>query len=402
MSSLPRPILEAAAEQSAPRENSEANTQIIVEEVANFIARFVFLPEPALYKLIALWVIGTHLHNQFEFFGYLFVHSPEPASGKSRLLEVLHLLVANSSGIQVSPSESVLFRTASTRTQLLDEVDSWANREYLRSVLNAGFQRGAMVSRMTEQVGGEYQPKEYPVFGPRALAGIGARILDITTRDRTFMIRMVRRKKSEQRERLRGRDIRAEANSLKTRIAEWCMAHGAAVSACYEESDFPYLEPFADRTMDITEPLAAIFEQAYAGHANMSLVRGELLDAVALTREEQSSLTAHHRILLELTRLSATTDPLIGSASELASMCRGLPERPSEYDVSGVVRGYGYKARSLRMSGGQPGYRYSLPHSELAELCSRYIRTDEDEAVGAATPATAATEAAPDIQVDSA
>jgi hypothetical protein len=402
MSSLPRPPLHAAAGQAAPRENSEANAPVLVEEVASFIERFVFLPEPSLYKLIALWVIGTHLHNEFEYFGYLFIHSPEPQSGKSRLLEVLHLLVANSSGIQVSPTESFMFRTASHHTQLLDELDSSSNREYLRSVLNAGFQRGGIVSRMGEQPGGEYQPQEFPVFGPRALAGIGTKILDVTTRDRSFMIRMARQKRSERRERLRGRAVQAGAKLLKSHIEEWCTANTAAVSACYEGSDFPYLEPFRDRTMDITEPLAAILEQAFAGHLSLPLVRGELLDAVALTREEQSSLTVHHRILVELTRLAATTDPLVGSASELATMCTSLPERASEYDVSAVLRGYGFKSRSIRISGEQPAYRYSLPHSELAELCSRYVRAEVEVGVATAMPAIAAAEMAPNIQADSA
>ncbi len=51
--------------------------------------RFEFLKEPALYRLIALSVIGTHLYQEFEYFGYLFVHSPEKRCGKTRLLDVV-------------------------------------------------------------------------------------------------------------------------------------------------------------------------------------------------------------------------------------------------------------------------------------------------------------------------
>jgi len=94
---------------------------------------------------VALWVVSTYLHGEFEYTGYLFPYSAGPQSGKSRLLEVLDLLVLNSSGILISPTEAVLFHTASGGTQLLDEVDSWSDRDTLRSVLNAGFRRGNTV-----------------------------------------------------------------------------------------------------------------------------------------------------------------------------------------------------------------------------------------------------------------
>src|SRR5580658_7343323 len=89
--------------------NHEGN---IITEVADFIRRFVFFSNDALYDLVSAWTIATYLTNRFEYSWYLFAHSPEPGSGKSRLLEVLDLLVNNSSGLLVSPTEAVLFRTA--------------------------------------------------------------------------------------------------------------------------------------------------------------------------------------------------------------------------------------------------------------------------------------------------
>src|SRR4029077_18387961 len=111
-----------------------------------------------------------------------------PQSGKTTLLDVLDLLVANSSGVQISPTPAILFRTANGKTQLLDEIDTWMNHEELRSILNAGFQKGAKVSRMEKDAKLSLKAHEYLVYGPKALAGIGFSRLTRATRDRTFAI----------------------------------------------------------------------------------------------------------------------------------------------------------------------------------------------------------------------
>src|ERR1700733_13811026 len=146
------------------------NEHNLVERVAAFIERFVFLKEKQIYRLIALWAIQTHFYKEFEYTGYLFAYSPEPQSGKSRLLEILDLLVANSSGLLHNPTDAILFRTADGSTQLLDEVDTWMNGDFLRGVLNAGFHRGGVVLRNEQQEGGKWKPVSFSVYAPRVMA----------------------------------------------------------------------------------------------------------------------------------------------------------------------------------------------------------------------------------------
>ena len=176
---------------------SEANP---VEKIARFIKRFVFIKAEQIYLLLAHWVILTYFYKEFEYVGYIFAHSPEPESGKSRLLEVLDLLVANSSGLLYKPTDAILFRTADGMTQLLDEVDAWTNSEHLRGILNAGFHRGAIVQRNEQQKNGPWKPVSFPVYAPRAMAGIGLGILHGTTKDRTLIIPMVKQTPAERRE----------------------------------------------------------------------------------------------------------------------------------------------------------------------------------------------------------
>jgi len=353
-----------------------AEAQAVVDRVADFIERFVFLKTKSLYELLALWTISTHMQAEFEFTGYIFAYSPEPQSGKSRLLEILELLVAHPSGILISTSEAVLFRTAHGHTQLLDEVDGWTNREFLRSVLNAGFRRGATVKRVEDGSSG-YEVGSFPVFAPRALAGIGSKILDGTTRDRTFQFEMVRQMRDERREKFRARTAGPEAKLITSEVAKWVDENRHRVAQLYECANFPYLQEFRDRTIDVTEPLAAILEVAYAKSPGLEQAISDLLEAVALTRKDQASLPDDHRILETLAKFAESEDPLVGNATELAERCaQVLGERADSLDLSSVLRRFGFETKSIR-KGGEAKYRYSLPHSALEEIINRYGRAEK-------------------------
>jgi len=359
----------------------------IIDSVMVFLRRFVFLKDEALYLLVAVWIIATYLCQEFDFAGYLFAYSPEPQSGKTTLLDVLDLLVANPSGIQISPTPAILFRTANGKTQLLDEIDTWMNHEELRSVLNAGFQKGAKVSRMEKDSEFGLEAREYSVYGPKALAGIGLNRLTRATRDRTFAIAMVRQTKAEKRERLRRRLVKPGADALKKKIEEWARKNRDLVIRIYNEARFPYLSQFGDRTMDIADPLAAIVEAASEGEAGLQ-ARAKLVVAIRETRNEQHSQTEDHKLLRHLLSLAKGDDPLIGSASEIATMCGNLAEPPNEFAVGHVLRNYGFKSKSIRKPGEDPKYRYVLSQKDLQEVVDRWAGEPEEEAAVGEIPAS--------------
>jgi hypothetical protein len=374
------PTLTEVREMPVPEREVE---KTVVDKVADFIEDFVFIRTPAIYRLIALWIAATHMYEQFEYMGYLFAHSPEPSSGKSRLLEVLDVFVHNSSGILVSPSQAVLFRTATDGTQLLDEVDSWTNHDELRSVLNAGFRRGATVRRMRETAAG-WEVDSLLAFAPRAMAGIGRNILTAATIDRTFAIEMARQKPKERRKQFRLRVVKPRADTLKAEVKEWVGAHKTEIVACYENLDFPYLESFRDRTIDISEPLAAILEVAYSGHPKLDQVRQEFVEALKIVRNEDGPLSRGNLILQELARLAGKESPLTGTATELSEMCKALEPAPSVTEVSTALQNFGFKTKSIRKDG-EPKYRYVLTSEKLDELSSRYAPVMDEDAQCAAT-----------------
>jgi hypothetical protein len=345
---------------------------ILVDQVANFIERFVFLKDRALYLLLALWVIHTHLIAEFEFTPYLFVHSPERRCGKTCLLSVLDLLVFNSSGITASPTDAVLFRTAYGHTQILDEADTYLSKlESAKGILNAGFSSQGKVQRIDKSAEGKFTPVEFPVFAARVIAGIGSHILADATQDRTFSIQMVRQIKIEKRERFRVRRLKSDVAEIVKSIESWAKSHREVVAARYL-LPFVYLEQFQDRTMDISEPVAAVFEVAYADDPALPRIRLEFIQSISLVRNEQMEESLDHRILGVLVQASWAKGELIGNASEFAKICSKQIANCTELDVSRALRKYGFETKSVRVEG-DPRKRYVLKQEALAEISRRYL-----------------------------
>jgi hypothetical protein len=357
----PKPA--GAAEDEAPKHT-------IADKVANLIMRFVFIKRPSVYLLLGMWAVGTYLHEDFDFFGYLFAYSAEPQSGKSRLLEVLDLLVRNSTGLLVSPSQAILFRVVG-HTQLLDEVDSWTNAEDLRGILNACFKKGGSVPRVDKRGDNGFEPRFFKAYCPRALAGIGSHILTSATRDRTFMLRMERRTDDEVTERFRSSKAKEETLPIRAEIEAWARENREAVQKLYDEEEFAYLESFSDRTIDIASPLAAITEVMFKGSPQLEMVRRALADALEETRGEVQQ-SDDQPIFRDLLRLAEGQDePLQGTSTELAEKC-GM-ETNEVCLITQALRKHGFKTKSVRKQGeGDPRKRYELSKQRLAEILERY------------------------------
>lgn len=376
-------VLQASDSNTEAVNSEDAKSDFaILTSLEEYFRRFILLSDDSLYSLVSLWAIGTHIHKEFDFFGYLFMHSPEPQSGKSRLLELLNEVVLNPSGIVVSPTPAILSRAAENQTFLLDEVDSWTNRDELKQVLNAGFQKGRKVLRCGSQQE-NYKPQLFNVYAPRALAGIGTNILEPATRDRTFMIRMVRQKHTERRERFQPGKIKPELDDLRKGISDWVKRNQREVRECYRNGDAPYLQNFRDRTIDVSQSLAAILEIAYKQSDDIRKMRTQFARAVAITRGEQHQTSEQeHEILRELMKLAQTENPLIGSTSELADKLHQVLDKDiTKDDVYPVLRGYDFTTKSTRLQGeDQPRYRYSLSYEALRDLWERYAGDETGEA----------------------
>jgi hypothetical protein len=354
----------------------------VVERIADFIKEYCVLPDERLYRLLALWIVQTHNYQEFEYTGYVYAHSPEHRSGKTILLQILDALVFNSSEVLTMPTEAVLFRTAHNATQILDELDEHLRLPYLTSILNAGFAKSGRVPRTGEpDKNGQRKIEYFPVYAPRALASVGI-VLKATTLDRCFSIRMLRQRRMK---RFLEQVVKRIGEQFRKDIAAFWQLHKNEVEERYRKGDFKYLDRFEDRTKDVTEPLAAILEYAYCGLNDphlMEKIRGEFVEAIAITRNEENTYASEHLILRGLLKLAESTDPLVGMSSELAEDLRTLAKNsPGQYDlpenfydgmVTKTLRRYGFSTQSARRSGSEPRNRYVLSKEKLAAIVNSY------------------------------
>ncbi|MGH2788907.1 MAG: DUF3631 domain-containing protein [Actinomycetota bacterium] len=231
------------------------NAAELLDRVATFARRFVRFSSEPQSDAVALWVAHTHALDAADETAYLHVSSAEKRSGKSRLLDVLSLLVRRP-WRAVEPSESVLYRKIErdTPTVLLDEVDTVFTRrapqfEGLRAVLNAGHRRGSRVPRCIEAGKGI---EEFDVFCCKALAGIGA--LPDTIADRSIRIELLRRRAGEHVERFRRREATEQARPLSESLAAWAETRVDEL----REARPTIPSELDDRAADGWEPLLAI------------------------------------------------------------------------------------------------------------------------------------------------
>ncbi len=230
-------------------------------KIERFLRRYVVFARPETVVAVVLWVAHTHAIERADATPYLAISSPEKQSGKTRLLECLQLLAHACSGIAITPTASTIYRSLEASpgaTLLLDELDAvFRDRsdkyEEVRAVINAGHRRGASVPRSVPGPKNTWLVKQFPVFGPKALAGIGK--LPDTVTDRAIPVRMLKRKRSEPVEKFRVRTATGEAASIAAGLGAALAAQPPAL-----EADLPSELP--DRAADAWEPLLAMADAA--------------------------------------------------------------------------------------------------------------------------------------------
>ncbi|MET3986494.1 DUF3631 domain-containing protein [Streptomyces sp. PvR034] len=239
------------------------NGAALLDEVEAFHRRFNIFPREAAYVAVALWDAHAHLLDCFDATPRLAFLSPEPASGKSRALEIVETL-APYPMVAVNASASALFRAVSGMdarpTILFDEIDTVfgpkaGENEQLRGFLNAGHRRSGVMYRCVGD-GSNQQVQEFPSFCAVAVAGLGS--LPDTILSRSIIVRMRRRAPNEEVEPFRQRFHEKEGHALRDRLAAWADGVRHLV-----EGAFPQMpEGVTDRPADVWEPLLAIAEAA--------------------------------------------------------------------------------------------------------------------------------------------
>jgi len=316
----------------------------------------------------------------------LAVLSPEPGSGKSRVLEVTELLVPRAvEAVNVTPA--YLFRKVSDPqgrpTILYDEIDTVfgpkaKDNEEIRGLLNAGHRKHSVAGRCVVR-GREVFTEEIPAYCAVALAGLGG--LPDTILTRSIIIRMRRRAPGEVVEPYRRRVNGPEAERIRSRLEAWADAIQPDITGVFPEMP----ESIVDRDADVWEALVAIADAAGGDWPERARVA-----AVALVAEAKGSTPSLGVLLLtDLRNVFSGRDAI--ATDIILTALHALDESPwgdlrgkplDARGLSRLLRPYGIKPTTVRIGDSTPkGYR----REDLHDPWARYLPVSQLESATSAT-----------------
>jgi hypothetical protein len=353
-----------------------AEARDILDTVLEFVRRFVALTVNQA-RIVALWVAHTHLLDGLDCTPYLSINSAEKQSGKTRLLEVLEILV-NEPWLTGRVTAAVLTRKidAVKPTLLLDESDTafGGEKEYaeaLRGVLNSGYRRSGIASCCVGQ-GAKTSYKDFETFSAKAIAGIGK--LPDTVADRSIPIALKRAKRGEV-QKFRKREVERQATETKARLTAWCATHIDAISNA--RPNIP--AELSDRQADCCEPLLAIADLAGGGWAESA--RQALIELCA--EAEAGDQSRGVRLLADIRHIFAERDvdrissaDLVNALVEIeaapwAEWSRGRPITKSK--LAHLLGRFEIASGTIRIQGSTPKGYYLR---DFGDAFSRYLPTE--------------------------
>ncbi|GAA4869671.1 DUF3631 domain-containing protein [Kitasatospora terrestris] len=359
--------------------------------------RFNVFPSEAAYVAVVLWDAHAHLMDCFEATPRLAFLSPEPASGKTRALEIVETLVPRPI-VTVDISPSALFRSVSDGdsrpTVLFDEIDTVfgaaaSGNEELRGLINAGYRRTGGIFRSVRD-GENHVVQKFPVYSALAMGGLGD--LPDTIMSRSVVIRMRRRAPNETVEQFRQRTNEPEGHALRDRLAAWADSIRERIEGAWPEMP----DGVADRSADVWEPLLAVADAA-GGHwpARARAACLELVNAAKANDKGSVGI----RLLTDLREIFAGAERLTSAViiERLTGMddapwadldgrplnTRSLSKMLGEYVTAANDR---IRPRNIKIGTAVAKGYYA---ADLADAWARYCPPIPETPATTATPATA-------------
>jgi Protein of unknown function (DUF3631) len=210
---------------------------LMLDELEAFLRRYVVVSD-AQAAALTLWVAHTHAIDATDTTPYLHITSAEAECGKSRVMELLELVVRGPLTTAGSMTVAVMYRAIDARspTLLLDEADNvFADRTQkaeLLGVVNSGWRRGQYVLRMA---GPQHDRlADFSTFCAKAIAGLDAKLAS-TLASRCLRIEMRRRRADEPIAAFYVDEARAWSEPIRDDLAAWAEASVDALRAARPE-----------------------------------------------------------------------------------------------------------------------------------------------------------------------
>jgi Protein of unknown function (DUF3631) len=165
-----------------------------IAEIEQYLSKYMVFPTEGLRFTVALWIIGTYLHKDVDVFPYLSITAATKRAGKTRLLELLKILCANSQWMTGGTGPSILYMIRDEApTLLFDEAERLSSEStgIMREAMNSGYKKGQTIPRVGGSDGdGNKRTEHWPSYCPKAFSLIGD--VNDTLRDRSIIVQLKR------------------------------------------------------------------------------------------------------------------------------------------------------------------------------------------------------------------
>jgi uncharacterized protein DUF3631 len=241
--------------------NEPVDGSRLLAEISKAIGAYVVM-DAHQRDATALWTMFAHAHDLRDYAPLLAVTAPTKRCGKTRLQETLARLVPRpqlTSGITAALLPRLVEKHRPTL--FIDEYDAQAAgdremAESLRGQLNSSFNKSsAAVLKLVPLPGGGWDERQFSTWAPTCVAGIG--MVPDTVKDRSVVIRLLRKPLDAKVGRLRGRDG-GDLLALARKAARFVNDKEQAIRSADPASP----EALNDRQADAWDPLFAIAEVA--------------------------------------------------------------------------------------------------------------------------------------------
>ena len=228
------------------------NGHSLVQDMMDIIRRHLVLNDYAVFTVVCWCLLSWFWDSEkIDTLPFLTLASPDKRCGKTRLQTVVEWFVPRPLSVSnVSPA--VIYRTTEKYhpTLLLDEADTYVlENEELRGLLNAGHTRAKAFALRCHPI--TLEPELFSVWCPKSLALIGD--LPATLVDRSILVRMERKKRSEKVKTLRTTEPE-ERQQICSKICRWHQDNEVNMDIL----DAPTTEEISDRDADNWLPLLQV------------------------------------------------------------------------------------------------------------------------------------------------
>lgn len=342
----------------------------------NILEYYVDLGDEIAYELLAIWIYGTYIFQDFECFPYLYLVGTKQ-SGKSKVLCLLEKL-CNKAWLLICPTPASVFRLADAGyTILLDELERLDSKEQaeLRSLLYNGYKFGGRVPRV---LGEGKKLETFRVFCPKGLCSIN-RPNEVMV-DRCILMEMRRTLNKGVANRnipmeafqleLNGKEEVLTWSGMQKNISDTIAAESTEIQKVYKELTD---EQIVGRNWELWRPLLAIGK--IMGEDVYSHLRNYALGLIQKAKDEDS-LTLDG-VLIQYLGDEVKEEGWINNKEILKELHESVEWEWVTPRIIGIhMRNLGFKPRHTK-----EGNRYFIKRGKVEESAMRFgIDLSNDEA----------------------